>query len=176
MAVKKLKKPAPTLVAQSKDDVVAHIKEIGDLGRDRDRLAATMNDGIAKLQQEYAEAAAPLNERIESLQVSVQTWCDANRETITDGNKVKYADFVTGMVKWRINPPKVSVTGMDAVLALLEANPDLVRFVRVKKEVNKDAILNEPELFTGGAVPGIKISQGAEFFVIEPHDQGLAEA
>ena len=170
---KKLKTQAAAMAAQSKDDVVAHIKEIGDLSRERDRLAATMNDGIAVLQEEYANAAAPINERIEALQNGVQLWCEANRQAITDGGKVKFADFVTGTVKWRINPPKVSVSGMDAVLALLEANADLARFVRVKKEVNKDAILNEPGLFADGAVPGIRLVMGKEFFVIEPHDQVL---
>ena len=99
---KKLKTQAAAMAAQSKDDVVAHIKEIGDLSRERDRLAATMNDGIAVLQEEYANAAAPINERIEALQNGVQLWCEANRQAITDGGKVKFADFVTGTVKWRI--------------------------------------------------------------------------
>lgn len=171
---KKLKTQAATVAAQSKDDVVTHIKEIGDLSRERDRLAAEMNDGIAVLQEKYASDAAPLNERMEALQTGVQLWCEANRRVLTDNGKVKSADFVTGTVKWRINPPKVSVSGVDAVLALLEANADLARFVRIKKEVNKDAILNETRLFANGKVPGIKLVQGKEFFVIEPHDQELA--
>ncbi|OPX53964.1 host-nuclease inhibitor Gam family protein, partial [Oceanospirillum multiglobuliferum] len=62
----------------------------------------------------------------------------------------------------------------DAVMALLEANPALARFVRTKKEVNKDAVLNEPEFFAANPVPGIKIVQGKEFFVIEPHNQEVA--
>ena len=87
-------KQAAQVAAQSKDDVVAYIREIGDLSRERDRLAATMNDGIAELQEQYANDAAPLNERIEALQDSVQLWCEANRMAITDGGKVKFADFV----------------------------------------------------------------------------------
>ena len=173
MAVKTKKtrlKQAAQVAAQSKDDVVAYIREIGDLTRDRERLAAAMNDGIAELQEKYANDAAPLNERIEALQDSVQLWCEANRLSITDGGKVK---FVTGTVKWRVNPPKVSVSGVDAVIALLEADPDRSRFLRVKREVNKEAILNEQELFVDGQVPGIKLVLGKEFFVIEPHDQVL---
>ena len=153
MAVKTKKtrlKQAAQVAAQSKDDVVAYIREIGDLTRDRERLAAAMNDGIAELQEKYANDAAPLNERIEALQDGVQLWCEANRLSITDGGKVKFADFVTGTVKWRVNPPKVSVSGVDAVIALLEADPDRSRFLRVKREVNKEAILNEQELFADG--------------------------
>ena len=173
-------KPAKTrikttaqIAAQSKDDVIAFIREMGDVSREVKRLEATMNDGIAELQEQYANDAAPLNERIEALQDSVQLWCEANRMAITDGGKVKFADFVTGIVKWRINPPKVSVSGVDAVVALLEGNPELSRFLRVKREVNKEAILNEQELFADGQVPGIKLVLGKEFFVIEPHDQVL---
>ena len=69
MAVKTKKtrlKQAAQVAAQSKDDVVAYIREIGDLTRDRERLAAAMNDGIAELQEKYANDAAPLNERIET--------------------------------------------------------------------------------------------------------------
>ena len=166
-------KQAAQVAAQSKDDVVAYIREIGDLSRERERLAAAMNDGIAELQEKYANDAAPLNERIEALQDSVQLWCEANRMAITDGGKVKFADFVTGIVKWRVNPPKVSVSGVDAVVSLLEGNAELSRFLRVKREVNKEAILNEQELFADGQVPGIKLVLGKEFFVIEPHDQVL---
>lgn len=43
----------------------------------------------------------------------------------------------------------------------------------MKREVNKEAILNEQELFADGQVPGIKLVLGKEFFVIEPHDQVL---
>lgn len=176
MAVKTKKtrlKQAAQVAAQSKDDVVAHIREIGDLSRERERLAAAMNDGIAELQEKYANDAAPLNERIEALQDAVQLWCEANRLSLTDGGKVKFADFVTGTVKWRVNPPKVSVSGVEAVIALMEADPDRARFLRVKREINKEAILNEQELFADGQVPGIKLVLGKEYFVIEPHDQAL---
>ncbi|MDO4434721.1 MAG: host-nuclease inhibitor Gam family protein, partial [Alysiella sp.] len=66
------------------------------------------------------------------------------------------------------------VSGVDAVLALLENNPIFERFIRVKKEVNKEAVLNEPEFFAANPVAGLKIVQGKEYFVIEPHNQELA--
>ena len=101
---------------------------------------------------------------------------NSNRAALTDGGKVKFADLTTGIIRWRNNPPKCSVSGADAVMALLEANPALARFVRTKKEVNKDAVLNEPEFFAANPVPGIKIVQGKEFFVIEPYNQELPGA
>ena len=47
-------------------------------------------------------------------------------------------------------------------------------FVRTKKEIDKDAILNQKERFSDGQVPGIKIVSGLEDFVIEPTEQELA--
>lgn len=46
--------------------------------------------------------------------------------------------------------------------------------MRVKKEVNKEAFLNEAEFLEANPIPGVKIVQGKEFFVIEPNNQELA--
>lgn len=171
MATKKLKTKALVVQApQSSNEVVEHIRIIGDLTRDRTRLAATMNDGIAELQETYAQQAEPINERIEALQAGVHVWCEANRATITNNNKVKFADFTTGIVKWRTKPPSVRITKMEAVIDALKRNA-LTRFVRTKEEVNKDAILAEPKAVTG--IAGITINSGDEEFVIEPHEQAL---
>lgn len=168
------KSPAlPVQAAQSKQDVVENIRVIGDLTREKNRLQADMNDAIAALQEQYATDTAPINARIASLQTGVQTWCEANRDVLTEGGKVKFADFVTGVVKWRVKPPSVSIKGMDAVIALLKQST-LTRFVRVKEEVNKEAILNEPDAVRG--IAGISINTGVEEFVIEPAEQSLENA
>ncbi|WP_304335553.1 host-nuclease inhibitor Gam family protein, partial [Conchiformibius steedae] len=96
---------------QSKQDIIDAIKQIGDISREVKRQEAEMNDGIAALQQQYAEATAPLNAQMEELQKTVQVWCEANRDALTDNGSVKSADLVTGTVKWRNNPPSVRVTG-----------------------------------------------------------------
>lgn len=160
--------------AQSKDEVMSMIREIGDLSREVKRLEVSMNDGIAGLQEQYAEQSAPHHHRISELSAAVQQWCEANRDTLTDNGRVKFADLVTGQIKWRNDPPKVSVTGVQAVLALLRNDPELSRFIRSKDEINKEAILNERDKFDKGQVAGLRIVDGKEQFVIEPHDQQLA--
>lgn len=159
---------------QSRDEAVEAIKRIGDLSREKDRIAAAMNDQVATLQKQADEATAPINAQIEQLEQSVKIWATAHRDTLTDNGKVKFADLTTGIIRWRNNPPKCSITGVDAVLALLENNPIYQRFIRIKKEVNKEAVLNEAEFFIAHPVAGLKIVQGKEFFVIEPHNQELA--
>lgn len=175
MATKKLKSKALVVQApQNREEVIEHIRNIGDLTRQRTRLAATMNDGIAAFQEEYAQAANPINERIEALQAGVHVWCEANRASITNDNKVKFADFVTGIVKWRAKPPSVTLKKIEAVIEALKKN-GLKQFIRTKEEVNKDAILADKEASKKLAgIAGVTINRGDEEFVIEPHEQDLA--
>lgn len=159
---------------QNRDEAVEAVKRIGDLSREKERIQAEMNDRMAELQQRADEAVAPIADEIQALEDSVKVWATANRDALTDGGKVKFADLTTGIIRWRNNPPKCTVSGQEAVLALMEGNDLYSRFVRVKKEVNKDAVLNEPEFFAAHPVAGLKIVQGKEFFVIEPHNQEIS--
>lgn len=172
--MKRKTKTEAIIGCQTRDEAVEAIKRIGDLTRERERIQANMNDQIAQLQKQADEAVAPLTSEIQALEDSVKVWATANRDALTDGGKVKFADLTTGIIRWRNNPPKCSVTGVDAVLALLESNPIFARFIRIKKEVNKDAVLNEPEFFATNPVAGLKIAQGKEFFVIEPYNQEIS--
>ena len=44
----------------------------------------------------------------------------------------------------------------------------LERFIRIKEEPNKEAMLNEPDVAAG--VAGITIKRGIEDFVVTPHE------
>ena len=57
--------------------------------------------------------------------------------------------------------------GVERVLEALR-RLGLHRFIRRKEEVNKEAILAEPQAVS--AVPGISIAQGVEDFAITPFE------
>ncbi len=168
---KKVKAAAAQGVLQSRDEVIDAIAKIGRAIRERSRIEAAMGDELASTKALFEKLAAPHAERIMELSAGVQAWCEAHRDELTQGGKVKTADLPTGTVKWRTTPPSVSVKGADAVMALL-IDRGLDRFVRTKQEVNKEAILNEPDEVA--AVPGITIQQREEF-VIEPFEAELSE-
>ncbi|MFN3987617.1 MAG: host-nuclease inhibitor Gam family protein [Rhodocyclaceae bacterium] len=156
---------------QSRDQVAAHIREIGELQRQLSRIQADMNDQLATIKEAWENRAAPLARRADALTQGVQIWSDANRDALTQHGKTKTAAFPTGEVAWRTRPPSARITGAEAVIdALLRAGLD--RFVRTKNEVNKEAILNEPDAVRD--IAGITISQG-EDFVITPFEAELAE-
>ncbi|MBW7901230.1 MAG: host-nuclease inhibitor Gam family protein [Rhodocyclaceae bacterium] len=150
-------------VPQAREGVADYIREIGERQRELTRIEADMNDEIARIKERYEADAEPHRQRINTLTAGAQIWCEANREQLTQGGKVKTAAFTTGEIQWRTRPPSVRITGAEAVLDLLR-RMGLTRFIREKEEVNKEAILNEPEAVAH--VGGISISQGEDFLIV----------
>lgn len=167
----RIKSPAVALqVPQSREQAADYIRQIGDLQRNLTRLQADMNDDLASRREAWEGQAQPLAEQIEARKTGLQTWCEANRDSLTQGGKTKTAAFTTGEIQWRMRPPSARITGAEAVMDVLR-KLGLGRFIRTKDEVNKEAILNEPEAVAH--VPGISISQG-EDFVVTPFETDLA--
>lgn len=168
----RIKAEAQVAVPQSRDAAAADIRAIGDLQRQMLRTTAEMNDAIAHITASYQPTLEAIGDQITGLQKGVQAYCEANREDLT-GGKGKTANLVTGEVQWRQRPPSVRVTGAESVIETLH-RLGLDTFVRTKEEVNKEAILNEPEGVKG--VAGIVIVSGVEDFVITPFEQEVATA
>ena len=173
-SVKKTRLKAPAVavnVPQNREMAAEAIAKIGQINRDLARIGANMNDELAAVKARFEAMADPLRLQSEALTQGVQTWAEANRDSLTQHGKVKTADLTTGKIMWRMRPPSVRITGADAVLDALR-RMGLRRFIREKEEVNKEAIQNEPDAVAD--VPGISISQG-EDFVVEPFEAELAE-
>uniref|UniRef100_UPI0021C7E07F host-nuclease inhibitor Gam family protein n=1 Tax=Escherichia coli TaxID=562 RepID=UPI0021C7E07F len=86
---KRIKSAAAAYVQQNRDAVITDIKRIGDLQREASRLETEMNDAIAEITEKFAARIAPLKTDIETLSKGVQGWCEANRDELTNGGKVK---------------------------------------------------------------------------------------
>ena len=164
----RLKSVAAPIVPQTRDDVAELIAGIGTDSR-AILLEVEMNNTLARLKEEFEQRAEPARRRIEEAQRGVQAFCEANRLDLTANGKVKTHAFTTGEVQWRTRPPSVRITGEDAVMFSLRSLW-LSRFIRLKEEINREAILNEPTAVVG--VPGIRISQ-IEDFVVTPFEVEL---
>lgn len=160
--------PVPQTEAEASD----FIHRIGAAQRERERIQAAMNDRLAEVKAEYEDRAAPFKTEIEDLTKGVQTYCEANRDDLTRSGKVKFHKFAAGEVNWRRRPPRVGVRGMAVVIERLKSL-GLMRFIRVKEEVNKEAMLAEPDV--AGAVDGVTIGSEGEDFVITPFETELEE-
>ncbi|PJG83791.1 host-nuclease inhibitor Gam family protein [Caviibacterium pharyngocola] len=153
---------------QTRDDVETAIKQIGDLQRQLEGLAIEQNNELAAITEKFAPKITALKAEIEPVQQAVQAWCESRRDELTQNGKTKTGSFNTGEVQWRQRPPSVGIRGVDSVLESLRTL-GLTRFIRVKEEPNKEAMLNEPEI--AGTVAGVTIKTGIEDFVIMPFEQ-----
>lgn len=167
----RIKAPSTIQAPQSKADVANDIKAIGDLQRQLGRIEATVNDQIAEITAKAAPQIDAMRERLQALQAGVQTWCEAHRVEIC--GKGKSANLVTGEVNWRQRPPRVSVSKEEEVIQRLRGL-GLLRFIREKEEINKEAILAEPAEVAG--IKGIKVVTGVEDFVITPFEVEVEKA
>lgn len=160
-----------SFVPQNKEEVIDAIAEIGRHQRERIRIEAAMNDDLAQVREAWEKQAAPHLETIRGLTTGVHLWCEAHRAALTQDGKVKYAHLASGDVKWRMTPPKVTIRVIENVLEALK-QLGLERLIRIKEEVNKEAVLAEPEAVAH--IKGITITQKEEFIVL-PFETELEE-
>lgn len=153
---------------QSKEEVILSIKEVGDIQREIARTEAAMNDEIGRITQIFAPTIEEKYEQLKVLQVGIQAWCEVNRDNLTQGGKTKTVNFTTGEVSWRSRPDSVSIKKVEVVLETLK-QCQLQRFIRIKEEINKEAILADKLAVT--AIPGITINSGKEDFSITPFER-----
>lgn len=168
----RIKTEALDTAPQSLDDVNAAVAEIGRCQRERDRVQAAMNDALADTRTRFEAQAKPHADRISELSRGVAAYCEAHRDELTRSGKVKTARLATGEVSWRMRPPSVVPRGGLANVIETLKKLKLTRFLRVKEELDKDAILAEPDAIAG--IKGLAISQ-KEDFVIKPDSTELEE-
>jgi len=167
----RIKAKAKLEVPQSRDELAQYIKRIGDMNRKMQCDTAEMNDAIAHITQTYQPRLDAQKGDINLCQEGVQAYCEANRDELTNGRKIKTVNLITGEIAWRINPPSVRISKVKAVVEMLK-RLKLNRFLREKTEINKDAIALEPEAVRDLA--GITIVSGVEEFIITPFEQEAA--
>lgn len=166
-------KTAAAPAAQSREEAENLIGRIGDIQRELMRRQADLGDAVARIKAAAEETAEPLKAELLDAQERVQRWCEANRNELTRGGKVKFAELATGTVSWRARPASVTVRGLESVITyLLDQRGG--RFVRIKHELDKDAMRNAAA--EASMIPGVKIGSEGEDFVVKPFDAELAEA
>lgn len=166
----RIKSETFTVRFQTREEVEQAIKQIGDLQRQLERENLAQNDEIGAITEKYAPKLTALQDELKPIQEAVQAWCESRRDELTQNGKTKTGNFNTGEVQWRQRPPSVGIRGADSVLESLRTL-GLVRFIRIKEEINKDAMLNEPEI--AATVAGVTIKKGIEDFVITPFEQEM---
>ncbi|PAV04610.1 host-nuclease inhibitor protein Gam [Arsenophonus sp. ENCA] len=166
----RIKSAATLRTPQTREQVISDIKELGDTQREITRLETQINDEIAKLTHAHAADIEAMKASITLLQKGIQTWCEANREALTENGKTKTANLITGEVSWRNRPPSVSLKGMEDILQALEEHEQTDCIIR-KAQVDKNALLKNQDTIQRLNIPGITFRNQLEDFIITPFEQ-----
>lgn len=169
----KAKAKALARVPQTREDAVWTVGRIGTLRRKIVAQKAKADEQLKSIGEQVEQAMAPLSEELAELEAGLQAYCEANRNTLTGDGKVKFHDFGTGRVSWRLRPPGVTIRGVKAVIEGCK-KLGLERFLRVKEEINKDAMLADAD--TARQIAGVSISSAGEDFLVEPAELETAQA
>lgn len=161
---KSIKRPVIAM-PKNLDEAAEFLSLIGQERRKIDKVQSTLNDNIETLKTAAMSKIQPHEEQISKLVEGLFVFAEGSREKLTDGGKRKTVELPTGLFGWRLTPPAISIRDIKSVLAKLK-ELGLKYFIRVKpaeEEINKEAMLKEPEL--AKTVRGVSITQREEFIV-----------
>lgn len=164
---KRIKTTAPLL--RTREDVERAVRQVCELKAFSQETAALMDQRILEIKADYEAQLGDAAQEIDLHVESLRAWAEANPGEF---EKKKSLELTSGIIGFRTGTPKLkTITGWtwDRVLEAIKWNK-LNEWVRVKEEVNKDAILAERNDHTPVALRaiGVQIVQDESFYV-EPN-------
>lgn len=170
----KAKTQAAIAVPQTREEVQQWIAGLGKVQRERATLTNNMNDLISPITERFAPQIDEKTQEEQRLLDGIATWCEANKADLT--KDAKTVNLVTGEIQWRMNPASVAFKRgikVEEIIAHIKQLKLGKLFVRVKEEVNKEAILaaddkTKAKLTAAGT---IKIVTDSETFAVTPFEQ-----
>ena len=153
-------KKAVVAVPKNLNEAAQFLAEIGQEQRATDKIRSILNAKVDELKAKAMADDEPHQKKISQLVEGLFAFAEAHRDELTDGGKRKTVEVPTGTFGWRMTPPSVKLRDVESILESLKALK-LKRFIRTKEEVDKEAMLKEPE--TAKTVKGVSISQHEEF-------------
>lgn len=169
---------APALdVPQSDDEANALLLEYGECFNEAARIEAAMNDELSALKVRFEQDAAPHQARMMQIYDALNAFGGAHRKRLTDDGKRKTVQLPAGEMGWRWNPASVRLKrgrkAEEVVETIRAKGRAFAKFLRISLELNKEAMLDDPE--TACQIDGITIGRNGEKFFVAPFGAKLAE-
>lgn len=149
-------------VPQTLDQANEYLRRIGAARRQISRAQDGLNTQIADLQETVGKVIAPIEDECKALVDGLYAFAQANRAALTEHDKTKKVKLPAGEFFWKWTPFSVVVEGVKEVIQNLKKRR-LKRFIRVKEEIDKEALLKE--LDVARKIPGVTVSQREQFFI-----------
>lgn len=161
-SVKRTAVRAPTSVGELRE----FVRYVGINKRKLDAIQTKLNEKIEQLKAQAIVNSLPHQEEIDRLFDGIYIFAESHRDELTEKGKKKTVNLPTGDILWRLTPPAVSLKNVKRIIELCKSCR-LKRFIRTKEEVDKEAMLKEPE--RAKEIKGVTISQKEEF-VVKPSE------
>ncbi len=128
-------------------------------------IAASMDAEILAIREKYQPNLESLTSRMDALSAAVQVWAEAHPEEF---GRLKSIEFPAGVIGFRTGSPKLKTLPkwtFDRVLDALRRTDAWRGYIRVKEEVDKEALLGAklPSAELRGM--GLQILQEESFYI-----------
>jgi phage host-nuclease inhibitor protein Gam len=153
-------KPAPTPVPQTRQEFETLAVQLGEGMRALGAAADGASNEIARVKLALKNDTAELEKRIEAQWEALAAYATAHRAELLPDNR-KSVSIAAGIIGWRLSTPSVKLTDEDEVIDAIEAL-GFVQFLREKTEIDKVALLAQPEL--AAKIDGVTIRQVENLF------------
>jgi len=173
---KAAKQTAPALrVPQTVEEANALLAEYAAAANALTHLDAGLKDATQQVTRFFEEQAAPQKAVLADRFQRLQAFAEAHRSTLVPKGR-KSIELPAGLLSWRTRPPRVEISKKKGALeTIIETikTLKLTSFLRVKEELNKEAILAHPEAVD--MLPGVTIRRDEEQFEVLPKGLDLAD-
>ncbi len=160
---KKKKFKLPVIhVPKTLEQATKFLGYLGEEQRSVDLIQTKLNADVEELKTKAIQDAEKHQAKINQLMEGLFAFAESHRDQLTENSKRKTIETPKGTFGWRITPPAVSLRNVKGIIEMLKSL-NLEQFIRVKEQVNKEAMLKEPELAC--SINGVSIKQKEEFIV-----------
>lgn len=129
---------------------------------------AILNDGLQKTREEFDQKVATQRERAATIESNIEGFCIQHKDEF---ERTRSKELTHGIVSFRTTPPKVAFLnrkyGYSTVIELIKRLGFQKKYLRVKEEVDKEAILADSAAKQLSdeklAACGLKIDQTEQF-------------
>ena len=147
-------------VPHNLQEAAKFLAKIGEEQRKVDAIALDLNNDVDKLKTSAMTKAKLPQEKVSNLISGLFAFAEAHRKELTNDGKIKTVKVPTGSFGWRMTPKSVSLRNVKSILEELKSLK-LKRFIRIKEEVDKEAMLKESDM--AETIKGVSIGQHEEF-------------
>jgi len=174
MSANRIRLARPLIATRAQAE--ATLGEIALLTIERNEQKLAMDRGITAIREAYETPISTLGKAIEEKTALLETWASANPDEFPPGRKS--VEMVQGVIGYRTGMPKLKTLLRWTWAKVLDAikAAGITEFVRVKEEVDKEAILSAfaQERVTSADLKhfGVEVAQDEAFFV-EPRLEAL---